>query len=45
VIYVCDWNHNTNELVWHVIYGASRDAAKLTVAINATTGEFIRVEK
>jgi len=45
VIYVCDWNHNTNELVWHAIYGASRDAAKLTVAINATTGEFIRVEK
>jgi hypothetical protein len=45
VIYICDWNHNTNELVWHVIYGASRDAAKLTVAINATTGAFIRVEK
>ncbi len=45
VLYVCDWNHNTNELVWHVIYGASRDAAKLTVAVNATTGEFIRVEK
>ncbi len=45
VIYVCDWNHNTNELVWHVIYGPSRDAAKLTVAVNATTGEFIRVEK
>jgi hypothetical protein len=45
VLYVCDWNHNTNQLVWHVIYGASRDAAKLTVAINASTGEFIRVEK
>jgi hypothetical protein len=45
VIYVCDWNHNTNELVWHVVYGASRDAAKLTVAVNATTGEFTRVEK
>jgi len=45
VIYVCDWNHNTNELVWHVIYGASRDGAKLTVAVNASTGEFIRVEK
>jgi hypothetical protein len=45
VDYVCDWNHNTNELVWHVIYGASRDTAKLTVAINASTGEFIRVEK
>jgi hypothetical protein len=45
VFYICDWNHNTNELVWHVIYGATRDAAKLTVAVNASSGEFIRVEK
>jgi hypothetical protein len=45
VFYVCDWNHNTNELVWHVIYGESREAARLTVAVNASTGEFIRVEK
>ncbi len=45
VNYVCDWNHNTNELVWHVIYGDSRETAKLTVAVNASTGEFIRVEK
>jgi hypothetical protein len=45
VIYVCDWNHNTNELTWHVIYGSSRDTAKLTVAVNASTGTFIRVEK
>jgi hypothetical protein len=45
VIYICDWNHNTNELVWHVIYGAAREGAKLTVAVNASTGEFIRVEK
>ena len=45
VVYVCDWNHNTNELVWHVIYGDSRDTAKLTVAVNASTGQFIRVEK
>jgi hypothetical protein len=45
VLYVCDWNHNTNELVWHVIYGASRETAKLTVAVNASTGAFIRVEK
>lgn len=40
VTYICDWNHNTNELVWHVIYGT-----KLRVAVNASTGEFIRVEK
>jgi hypothetical protein len=45
VIYICDWNHNTNELTWHVVYGDSRENAKLTVAINATTGAFIRVEK
>jgi hypothetical protein len=45
VLYVCDWNHNTNELVWHVIYGESRENSKLTVAVNASTGAFIRVEK
>ncbi|MCU1300141.1 MAG: hypothetical protein JWQ87_425 [Candidatus Sulfotelmatobacter sp.] len=45
VMYVCDWNHNTNELTWHVIYGGSREDAKLTVAINASTGAFTRVEK
>ena len=45
VTYVCDWNHNTNELIWHVIYGASREESKLTISVNASTGEFIRVEK
>ena len=45
VIYICDWNHNTNELSWHVIYGGSRETAKLTVSVNASTGAFIRVEK
>ena len=45
VLYICDWNHNSNELTWHVIYGSSRETAKLTVAVNATTGAFIRVEK
>ena len=45
VTYMCDWNHNTNELIWHVIYGPNRESAKLTVAVNASTGEFIRVEK
>jgi hypothetical protein len=45
VIYICDWNHNTNQLIWHVIYGSSRDVARLTVAINASTGEFVHAEK
>ncbi|MBS1849558.1 MAG: hypothetical protein JST79_01485 [Acidobacteria bacterium] len=43
--YVCDWSVATNELIWHVSFGASRDQAKLTVAVNATSGDFIRVEK
>jgi hypothetical protein len=45
IVYICDWDHNTNELIWHVIYGTTRETAKLTVAVNATTGAFIRVEK
>jgi hypothetical protein len=45
IIYVLDWSRATNELIWHVIFGNSRDEAKLRVAVNATSGEFIRVEK
>jgi len=45
VIYVLDWSGTTNELIWHVIYGTSRDDAKFRVAVNATSGDFIRVEK
>jgi hypothetical protein len=45
IIYALDWNRQTNELVWHVIYGTDRDSAKLRVAVNASTGDFLRVEK
>src|ERR1700693_2487319 len=45
ILYVLDWNRQENELIWHVIYGANRDTAKLRVAVNASTGEFSRVEK
>ncbi len=45
VSYVLDWNSHTNTLVWHVIYGNSRDTAALVVDVNATTGEFMHVEK
>jgi hypothetical protein len=45
VFYAREWNRQTNELLWHVIYGADRETAKLRVAINASTGEFSRVEK
>lgn len=45
VLYILDWNHQTNELLWHVIFGTDRETAPLRVAVNASTGEFSRVEK
>jgi hypothetical protein len=45
VFYLLGWNRQENNLLWHVIYGMDRDTAKLRVAVNASTGEFSRVEK
>ncbi len=45
VFFVLDWDAPKNELVWHVIYGSSQEEAKLRIAVNASTGEFLRVEK
>jgi hypothetical protein len=44
VLYIAGWS-SENELIWHVIYGNDRDSAKLKVAINASTGQFLNVEK
>jgi hypothetical protein len=45
ILYVLSWSGVTNELIWHVIYGVTRDDYKLKVAVNASSGDFIRVEK
>lgn len=45
VLYILEWDRVNNLLIWHVVYGTSRDEAKLKIAVNASTGEFIRVEK
>jgi hypothetical protein len=45
VLFLLDWDASKNEVVWHVIYGSSPDEAKLRIAVNATTGDFLRVEK
>jgi hypothetical protein len=45
IVYMLDWSQATNELIWHVIYGNNRDDYKLKVAVNASSGDFIRVEK
>jgi hypothetical protein len=45
IFYVLDWSHASNQLIWHVIYGTDRDSAKLRVEVDASSGDFIRVEK
>jgi hypothetical protein len=45
VFFVLDWDVSKNQLLWHVIYGSSQDEAKLRIAVDATSGEFVRVEK
>ncbi len=45
VFFVLDWDNAKNVLLWHVIYGTTQDDAKLRIAVNASTGDFERVEK
>jgi putative VirB-like lipoprotein len=45
VIYVLDWNPRENQLIWHVMYGGTGLETKLRVAVDASTGNFLRVEK
>ena len=44
VTYRLDWNKSSNQLIWHVVYGAGA-SPKLRVAVDASSGDFIRVEK
>ena len=45
VIFVLDWDTTKNQLVWHVLYGNNPRDTKLRIAVDATSGAFIRVEK
>ena len=45
VFYVLEWNHLTSTLLWHVIYGPDRDNPVLRITVNASTGDFSKVEK
>jgi len=45
VTYLLDWNKSGSNLVWHVIYGTSRNQAALVADVDATTGAFLRKEK
>ncbi len=45
VTFVLSWDTTKNQLVWHVLYGDKPTDAKLRIAVDATNGAFIRVEK
>lgn len=45
VFFVLDWRGQDNKLIWHVVYGSSQDEAKLRVAVDATTGQFLKIEQ
>ena len=42
--YLLDWDAQSGQLRWHVIYGGSESMGKLTVLVDATSGEFLRKE-
>ena len=44
ITYRLDWNRSSNQLIWHVVYGTGSNP-KLRVAVDASSGDFIRVEK
>lgn len=44
VMYLLDWDPQSNQLRWHVIYGATTSSAKLTVLVNASSGVYLRKE-
>ena len=45
LLYILDWSQASNKLIWHVIYGSTREDAKLVVDIDGTSGDYIRTEK
>lgn len=45
VNYALNWESRRSMLVWHVMYGKSSNDPDLDVVVNATTNEFVRVEK
>lgn len=45
VNFALGWESRGGSLVWHVLYGQSLNEPQLDVVVNASSGEFVRVEK
>ena len=44
VAYLLDWDVQSGQLRWHVIYGGNESLGKLAVLVDASTGTFLRKE-
>ena len=44
VSYLLDFDPLSSQLRWHVIYGGSGSSGRLTVLVDASSGEFLRKE-
>ncbi len=44
VTYLLDWDVQSGQLRWHVVYGGSESTGKLTVLVDASSGVFLRKE-
>ena len=44
VQYLLDWDPRKQQLVWHVIYGTSRNSATAVIDVDATKNDFLREE-
>jgi hypothetical protein len=44
VLYLLDWDATEGQLRWHVIYGTAENNSKLTIIVNASTGDFTHKE-
>lgn len=45
VLYLLEWDGPSNSLLWHIIFGTARTDNKLEVVVNASSGDFVRVQK
>jgi hypothetical protein len=45
VMYLLEWDSQDNALAWHVIFGESRNSRKLSIMVNASSGDYLRAEK
>jgi hypothetical protein len=44
VMFILDWDQHESKLLWHVVYGTGVNDAKLRIAVDASSGEFVRNE-